>query len=223
MSPTTRPALLALATTALTLAVSACGSSGSSTDAASPTMSASTAAPTTTSDSPAGSTSAVATTAGSVPTTSGTQAGASSTAPASSTAAATSAAPAAALPSGSMLLLSTVPPKTVGTYSGKQLELNGLGKGTKTQWEYTDAANDRDMSLVATTVPHSTMVKNLQGTGTPLGRFGSCGYLYGSKSTPVCMIRLENGANLTVNGDSRATLEQTRAFATAFLAAAKTK
>lgn len=122
-----------------------------------------------------------------------------------------------------MLLLSTVPPQKVGAYTGSQLTTSGLGKGEKIMWEYDDSAAGRTMSLVSTTVAHEKMLANLEGTGKTLGSIGSCGYLYGNTSTPTCLVRLEGGSNLSVNGDAGATLDETRAFTSAFLALAKTR
>lgn len=210
-----RPAVL---TCVLSIAaLSACGPSGSAdtsaTAAASSAASASStspSAPASTDDSATTTDSASSTSTGSTTTTAPTEPTSSAAAPAPE-------------PKGTMLPLATVPPKAVGSYTGTELTTTGLGKGEKVQWEYADQAAGRDMSLVATTVPYATMVKNFEGTGTPLGSIGECGYLYKSKSTPVCMIRLEGGANMSINGDYAATLEQTRAFTSAFLAQVPTR
>lgn len=57
----------------------------------------------------------------------------------------------------------------------------------------------------------------------PLGTIGACGNLNGIASTPVCLIRLENGSNLTVNGDYTSKIDEVGAFTTGFLANAKTR
>ncbi|MBE7372791.1 hypothetical protein [Dermacoccus barathri] len=57
----------------------------------------------------------------------------------------------------------------------------------------------------------------------PLGTIGTCGNLNGIASTPVCLIRLENGSNLTFNGDYTSQIDEVGAFTTGCLANAKTR
>lgn len=126
-------------------------------------------------------------------------------------------------PEGTALLSSVVPPEKVGDYEGQQLTTDALGDGESTQWQYTLPDNSRMITLVPTSVEHTTMIENLEDTAEPFGEIATCGYLYSNESSPVCMVNIDDGSNLSVSGDTDSSLDEVKAFTSEFLSLVDTE
>lgn len=127
-------------------------------------------------------------------------------------------------PGASSVKVSTVPPASIGAYTDGRHQSTDLAAGRASQRTYQSKDGRSAMWLNTTSsASYDEMVGRFQGTGKPLDAVATCGLLYGNKSIPGCMVRLEDGRTLSIAGDSDDTVDQTRAFTTAFLATAKTK
>lgn len=98
-------------------------------------------------------------------------------------------------------------PADVGSYHGESRTVSGLGDGPSMQVEYSDASAHRDMTLLGSSLKEENLEES-----QPLGQLGVCGYLYGQKNNPMCLMKVEGGHKVVVNGDYQSTLEETRAF-----------
>ncbi|HJE51391.1 MAG TPA: hypothetical protein K8V15_05350 [Tessaracoccus flavescens] len=125
-------------------------------------------------------------------------------------------------PTGTMVLLSTLPAEKVGEWVGETQGLTGLGDGVNIQWVYENPEG-LTMRIMTSRVPLEDMVENLQGTEEALGKIGYCGLLYGNEATPMCYLRLEGDVTLPVAGDSDTNLELTREFTKQWLTTATVK
>lgn len=98
-------------------------------------------------------------------------------------------------------------PIDVGNFHGEGRTVSGLGEGSSNQIEYRDENSGREMTLLRSALEDSDLKES-----QPLGQLGVCGYLYGNKETPMCLMKVEGGQKIVVNGDYQASLDETRAF-----------